>query len=852
LAMGPPPDIASVVGGVPTDLAAIVRKAMGNAPADRYPSARELAADLRRFQTGQLVSVRNYRTAEVLARWVMRHKAAFTIAFISLGVIMGLAGFSVQQIVAERNRAQNGELQAQAARSEVEKNNLELTLLQARTALDHDPTAALAWLLRHPGGEAMAQLRSLAADAVSRGVSTHVFRSHSGRVTGLAFGPNEHTVISGGADGQLLEYDLRTRAVTRLIEPTGQLWQTLRFPDGKTFATIAGDGQVEVVTLGTPGRGLVVDDPPVLRLAASPDGTQLAAGTVKGRLWIWNLATGARRDLPSHPTEIRALSFSSDGRRLISASFDGTARMTEVETGHHVEVPVKDPELQVAALSPDGELLATAALKGTIHLWDSKGRLVRELEGHSARVIDLRFAADGRLASASADRSVRIWSPPWGAAKVLEGHGADVLRLAWSPDATRLASAGTDATVRLWEPESGASMRLSGHQAFVSELAFSPDGMRLASAGQDGSVRVWPVPPRTKWIRGADSEVRLSPKGTALVGLTPSKEMVKFGPLEPPAQPAAGAGPWTIIDFVDDQQVLAIDGAHEARLWNIDTAALTSLGKVEAGMGSAVLAQGWLVAGAWDGTLRAWRLGTVEARSLPAHRTYTLATVAAPDGKTIASAGDEGVVRVWTPGPWTSVPHPPLSGPIHRLRFSETGQYLASGDIHGQMRVWDLASHQAVIEDRDPGFVRAFAFTHDGKWVASAGDGNGVQLRGLKGQKKRVLMGPEQSVLSLEFSPDDAYLAVGSGDGAVRVYELATGAVRVLRGHIGKVERVRFVEGGQRLISVDSKGGVRQWARAELAPPPADPKELQDWMRGVTTVEIDAVLVPRTRVKTGE
>jgi tetratricopeptide (TPR) repeat protein len=70
----------------PPDLAAIVRKAMDPAPARRYPTARELAEDLRRFQTGQLVSAHRYSPGELLRRWVRQHRAVVTVA-----AVLGLA-----------------------------------------------------------------------------------------------------------------------------------------------------------------------------------------------------------------------------------------------------------------------------------------------------------------------------------------------------------------------------------------------------------------------------------------------------------------------------------------------------------------------------------------------------------------------------------------------------------------------------------------------------------------------------------------------------------------------------------------------------------------------------------------
>ena len=97
----------------PADLVAIVRKAMAPATGDRYPSARELAADLRRFQTGQLVSAHHYSTRELLRRFVTRHRAALAVAsFLSAALVLAVAvGF-----VAVRRQARVAEDERDRAR----------------------------------------------------------------------------------------------------------------------------------------------------------------------------------------------------------------------------------------------------------------------------------------------------------------------------------------------------------------------------------------------------------------------------------------------------------------------------------------------------------------------------------------------------------------------------------------------------------------------------------------------------------------------------------------------------------------------------------------------------------------
>ena len=70
---GPPPPLENQVTGVPGELATIVRKAMARNKDDRYPTAKELVEDIKRFQTGQLVGAHRYTSWQLLRRYVARH-----------------------------------------------------------------------------------------------------------------------------------------------------------------------------------------------------------------------------------------------------------------------------------------------------------------------------------------------------------------------------------------------------------------------------------------------------------------------------------------------------------------------------------------------------------------------------------------------------------------------------------------------------------------------------------------------------------------------------------------------------------------------------------------------------------
>jgi tetratricopeptide (TPR) repeat protein len=103
---GPPVPLARRAPDAPPELVTIVGKAMARAPADRYPSARELAADLKRFNDGQLVGSHRYTAGDLVRRWVARHRGAVAVAAIAAVALTALALFSVRRILREQDRAE--------------------------------------------------------------------------------------------------------------------------------------------------------------------------------------------------------------------------------------------------------------------------------------------------------------------------------------------------------------------------------------------------------------------------------------------------------------------------------------------------------------------------------------------------------------------------------------------------------------------------------------------------------------------------------------------------------------------------------------------------------------------------
>jgi WD40 repeat protein len=202
-----------------------------------------------------------------------------------------------------------------------------------------------------------------------------------------------------------------------------------------------------------------------------------------------------------HPRGIRTLAFSSDGKVLVSASHDGPVILWDVASHKPLGAPhaADRKGLRSVALSPDGQLLALGNQDGTLVLWSTQHRRVTRtlLAKHQGGVATVAFSADGRtLASGGKDGTVclRVVADGQAVAAPLRSDGRTIGRIAFSPDNSILAAATSDA-ITLWDLRTlkslGAPLKTEG---YLSEIAFSADGTRLARSG--GGFFLWDVADR--------------------------------------------------------------------------------------------------------------------------------------------------------------------------------------------------------------------------------------------------------------------------------------------------------------------------------------------------------------------
>jgi WD40 repeat protein len=310
----------------------------------------------------------------------------------------------------------------------------------------------------------------------------------------------------------------------------------------------------------------------------------------------------------------------------------------------------------------------------------------------------------------------------------LTGIESEATNLAWAPDGKRIASTrtqGSTAIVEIWDAATGNRLlSYQGHAAHTfNAVTWSPDGQRLASAFYEDQpgvpvIKIWDATTGKTLLNhrvteelGGDepAAVKWSPDGARIASVVGSTVAVWNATSGQTDWQQQGSSYTVTVAWSPDSRRLVSDwGDHTLEVWDART-------------GSPLL-------------------------TYHGHSGEVDAVAWSPDGKTIASAGeDDGLVQVWDAatgktrlsyrGQYVRRPigrhglGKPF--PITSVSWSPDGRYLAS--VQDSVKIWDARTGKDLTTYAGSFFngvndASVAAWSPDGKTIAMLFDGKWILI----------------------------------------------------------------------------------------------------------------------------
>ena len=291
------------------------------------------------------------------------------------------------------------------------------------------------------------------------------------------------------------------------------------------------------------------------------------------------------------PLPVLALAFSPDGQQLASSGYNEVNVWSVADGKLLRRIRGVAQRTHALAWGPDASgWLAVAGgdpgQLGEVVLLDMrKGEVARVMASLPDIVLDVKFSPDGsRLAIGGTDNSIRVLDVAGGREQLrIDQHADWVMSVAWNHDGTELASASRDRSARVFNAKTGElEHSYLGHNLAVSSVAFSADGKTVFTAGRDKKIHSWAAKDAKKIgeITGFDDDILRIVVAGGSVWSCGADKLVRQHAIEGASLVRAygGHADWVYSLAVHPATKRAASGSHDGkvRVWNTEDGSLVT------------------------------------------------------------------------------------------------------------------------------------------------------------------------------------------------------------------------------------------------------------------------------------
>ena len=222
-----------------------------------------------------------------------------------------------------------------------------------------------------------------------------------------------------------------------------------------------------------------------------------------------------------------------------------------------------------------------------------------------------------------------------------------------------------------------------------------------------------------------------------------------------------------------------------------------------------------------DGTVKLWQPDGTLLNSLEGHRSEIWGLAISPNGQIIASASDDSTVRLWQPGGTLIKTLTGHRGAVNAVAFSPDGRLIASAGEDGEVKLWQsdgtivkaFSAHGEKIDAIAFSPMSSLTGSSTGQRIATASGDQTIKLWNVDGTLQTTLEGHTGTVRGVAFSPDGKTLASASADDTIKLWNLSNYSQTTLSGHTNDVYGIAFSPDGTVLASAGNDNIVNVWQR---------------------------------------